>query len=292
MTTAATAATAATTGPAATGPASQAVEDLLSRLDTLPSSEPALTRVLQLVNDDNCSARNLGDAVALDPVLTIRLLRLANSAYYGLSGRVATAQRAVTVVGFTTVAALAVSAATGMDTPSAVPEGYWRRAACTAVASSLVARVIGAEQPEAFCAGLLADFGGALLHQADPVAYTDAVESTLAGKVDLVEAERTRFGWAHDELAAHVLSLWKFPASLCAAVGGHHRAVPPTAEPLIRAVRAALIVVAEIPGIAPHPMPYAGLPELTRGRLGEDAMPGLVSQAAAAGGDLAVAIGS
>jgi HD-like signal output (HDOD) protein len=284
--------TTTTTGASeAIGPASQAIEDMLGRLDSLPSNEPTLARVLQLVNDDNCSARQLGEAVSMDPVLTIRLLRLANSAYYGLSGRVATAPRAVTVVGFTTVAAIAVSAAAGLDAPSAVPHGYWRRAACTAVAASLIARVVGAEQPEAFCAGLLADFGGALLHQADPVAHTEAVESAIAGTADLVEAERIRFGWAHDELAAHALTLWKFPASLCAAVGAHHRAVPPTAEPLIRAVRAALVVVAEIPGIAPHPAPYAGLPQLTRGRLGEDAVPALVTQVASAGGDLVAALG-
>jgi HD-like signal output (HDOD) protein len=277
--------------PVATGPATRAVEEMLARLDSLPSNEPTLARVLQLVNDDNCSARTLGETVAMDPVLTIRLLRLANSAYYGLSGRIATAPRAVTVVGFTTVAAIAVAAAAGMDAPSAVPEGYWRRAACTAVAASLIARVVGAEQPEAFCAGLLADFGGALLHQADPAAHTEAVELAITGPTDLVEAERTRFGWAHDELAAHVLSLWKFPASLCAAVGAHHRAVPPTAEPLIRAVRAALVVVDDIPGIAPHPAPYSGLPQLTRGLLGEDALPGLVTQVASAGGDLVAALG-
>ena len=283
--------TAATGAPVATGSGSQAVEDMLARLDSLPSNEPTLARVLQLVNDDNCSARTLGEAVAMDPALSIRLLRLANSAYYGLSGRIATGPRAVTVVGFTTVAAIAVAAAAGMDAPSSVPEGYWRRAACTAVAASLIARVVGAEQPEAFCAGLLADFGGALLHQADPAAHSEAVESAVAGSADLLEAERARFGWAHDELAAHVLRLWKFPTSLCAAVGAHHRAVPPTAEPLIRAVRAALVVVAEIPGIAPDPAPYAGLPQLTRGLLTEDAVPGLVAQVASAGGDLVAALG-
>ena len=83
-----------------------------------------------------------------------------------------------------------------LDGPSAVPDGYWRRAACTAVAASLIARVVGAQQPEAFCAGLLADFGGALLHQADPAAHTEAMELAMAGTTDLVEAERTRFGWA------------------------------------------------------------------------------------------------
>lgn len=281
---------AATHPPAASGPASAAVEEMLARLDNLPSNEPTLARVLQLVNDDKCSATALGEAVSMDPALTIRLLRLANSAYYGLSGRIATAPRAVTVVGFTTVAAMAVSAAAGMDAPSAVPSGYWRRAACTAVASSLIARVIGAEQPEAFCAGLLADFGSALLHQTGPVAHAEAVESAIAGTADLVEAERARFGWAHDELAAHVLRLWRFPASLCVAVGAHHRAVPPTAEPLTRAVRAGLVVVTEIPGIAPDPSPYAGLTELTRGRLGDDAIPALVTQVASAGGELVAAL--
>jgi HD-like signal output (HDOD) protein len=82
--------TSAAGAPVATGAATQAVEDMLARLDTLPSNEPTLARVLQLVNDDNCSARTLGETVAMDPVLTIRLLRLANSAYYGLSGRIAT----------------------------------------------------------------------------------------------------------------------------------------------------------------------------------------------------------
>jgi HD-like signal output (HDOD) protein len=278
------------TAPAESEVASPALAQLLARLEDLPTQEPVLTRVLQLVNDDDCSATTLGATVSLDPSLTIRLLRLANSAYYGMSGRIATAQRAVTVIGFTTVGALVASSATGLDGSGGAPVGYWRRAACTAVAASLLASTIGADQPQAFCAGLLADFGGALLHQADPVEYLAAVQSVLAGEEDLIEAERKRFGWAHDELAARVLSLWHFPPPLTAAVGGHHRAVPPSAEPLIRTVRAAMIVVDQVPGIAPHPCPPAVLTQLTQGRLTTDALPRLVERVQTAGGDLALAL--
>ena len=273
------------------GPAvSPALDDLLEELDALPSQQPALTRVLQLVNDDECSANMLGGAVSCDPALTTKLLRLANSAFYGMSGRIGTPSRAVTVVGFTTVGALAASAATGLDGRGATPAGYWKRAACLAVAASLLAKTVGADQPQAFCAGLLADLGGALLHQVESEAYEAAVDEAVAERLELIRVERDRFGWAHDELGARVLEAWRFPPPLCAAIAGHHRAVAPSAEPLTRAVRAAMIVLSQIPGLAPHPCAEAAIIDVTRGRLSPDALPALASRVEEAGTDLALAL--
>ena len=104
-------------------------------------------------------------------------MRLANSAYYGLSGRVRTVTFAVTVLGFTTVRSLALTAAAGVGGGDPVPPGFWRRSACTAVAAGELARPLGLHAPDAFCLGLLSGIGQALLHHADPAGYAALAEA-------------------------------------------------------------------------------------------------------------------
>jgi HD-like signal output (HDOD) protein len=89
-----------------------------------------------------------------------------------------------------------------------------------------------------------------------------------------------------------VLETWNFPPDLCGAIGQHHRQVAPSANPLTRAVRAAMIVVATIPGVRPHACSEASIVDLTRGKMSLDALPAIAAKAQAAGSDLALALSS
>lgn len=193
------------------------LEELLAHLDEVPAQRPVATQIVRMTRDEDMSARRLAAVVAADAPLTARLMRLANSAYYGLSGRVRTVTFAVTVLGFTTVRSMAMAAAAGLGGHDSVPPGFWRRSACTAVAAGELARPLRLQAPDAFCLGLLAGIGQALLHHADREAYVRLSEET-PDRTSLLEAERARYGASSLGVSAAALQAWSFPSDMPAAL--------------------------------------------------------------------------
>jgi len=211
--------------------------ELLARHEQVPARAAAAARVLQLVDDPEASASDLGRAIGTDPYFAAKVLRIANSTYYGLSGRVATLSFAVSVVGFQTVRSLAVVAAAGLDSESGAPEGFWRVAALCATGSELVAPILGADPGDAFCVGLLHLLGTGLLHQdtRDAVLCLPEPGDPLA----VLEREQERNGASHDVLGAAVLAAWHFPDHVCDVIRQHHEPALPDASALRRTLQIA-----------------------------------------------------
>jgi len=215
-------------------------------LDSITVARPAAVQVLTTVDDPNADAHKVAAAVELDPGFAAQLIRLANSAYYGMSGRVGNTGFAVTVIGFSAIRSMAALNATGLDSGNEPgPRGFWEHAAATAAACSTLAPRFGLVTGDAFAAGLLHDLGIALLstfdrdgHQA--IASADGDDGAL-----LAAAERIRFGMGHDDAAAHVLAAWRFPPAFIDAIAGHHAEGPPT-SPLSAATRAGDVVASAV----------------------------------------------
>src|SRR5207244_7972664 len=180
----------------------------------------------------NSSAKDLAAALTADPALTARVLRLANSAYYGLSRRVAEVSFAVTVVGFPTVRAMAAVHASGLFEPGehTVPDGYWEHSVATATVCSVLAPRAGVRANQAFPLGLLHDLGSALLFRADPERF-EAVQAEARNGRPLPSVEQAVYGMPHDEAAARVFSAWRFPETFIEAVADHHAHPATLSEP-------------------------------------------------------------
>jgi putative nucleotidyltransferase with HDIG domain len=174
-----------------------AITDELARL---PAQPFAAMQVLRLVEDAKASSADLARVIETDPALSARVMRLANAPYYGLSGKVGSASRAVVLLGFSAVRALAVSASSGLlaDEVDLGPTGFWSHSVVTAVASSVIARHLGTPVSDAFSAGLLHDLGLAIPH--------------------LAELD----GAHHAEVGALALEAWRFPRTFVRAVASHH----------------------------------------------------------------------
>jgi HD-like signal output (HDOD) protein len=157
-----------------------------------------------------------------------------------MSRRVGTLQYAISVVGFQTVRALTVPICVGLDGPDSVPPGFWEQAATAATAAHLVAPMLGASAPEAFCIGLLHTLGSALLHQQDtlPVLCLPSVEN----EDELDRLELARYGIGHAAAGAEVLTTWRFPEHLCYLILTHHDVPLPDAPPLTRALQGARLI--------------------------------------------------
>lgn len=204
-------------------PGGALVDVLIEQLERLPAQPSVAVRTVWVADQPNSSAKDLAAALTADPSLTARVLRLANSAYYGLSRRVDEVSFAITVVGFPTVRAMAAVHASGLFEPGehTVPDGYWEHSVATATLCSALAPRAGVRPNQAFPLGLLHDLGSALMFRTDPERYRAVIAEAQAG-VPLRKAEIAAFGMAHDEAAARVFAAWRFPETFIEAVADHH----------------------------------------------------------------------
>jgi HD-like signal output (HDOD) protein len=217
---------------------------LLTGHEQLHARAGAAARVLQVVDDPDAGAQEVARALGQDAVLAARVLRLANSPYYGLGGRVSTLPFAVSLIGFQVVRSLTVIAAAGLDGPDGSPPGFWRAAAVCATAAERIAPVLEADPGDSFSLGLLHIFGAALLHQHAPLERLCLPEPDDAG--ELTSAEVVGYGISHDELGARMLAKWHFPDRISALIARHHEPLLPGASPLERDLHVARLLTHQL----------------------------------------------
>ncbi len=202
--------------------AERRAEALERALGEVRASRPAATRVLQLADDPATDGHRLSEAIEADPIMTAQVLRLANSAAFGMSHRVSSTQHAVSVIGFDAVRAMAALVAAGLrQSRHAMPTNFWSHAAGTAAACSVLAARFGLSRGEAFSLGLLHDLGVAILQSVDPGPYASLRTSDLDTRAQC-GLELAEFGMSHAEAAAQVLSSWNFPEDFVGAIACHH----------------------------------------------------------------------
>ena len=188
---------------------------LADELTRLPAQPVTAVRILRLGEGADTSVGELGRIVEADPVLSARVIRLANAPYYGFSGRISSASRAVVLLGFDTVRALALGAACSLlDAEVDLgPDGLWTHNVASAAASAVVARRLGAPAQDAFSAGLLKDVGVALLHRREPDRYVGILRTCGRSVDELHRAELQAFDVTHAAAGAAALEAWGFPAT-------------------------------------------------------------------------------
>ncbi len=189
------------------------VETILAGIDTMAAQKPVAAQLVAVANAEETSAKELARILASDVALAGRVMKLANSAYFGMRGRVTSLQFAVTVVGFTTVRTMATVALTELDDESRLPENFWGFTTHLALAASTLAPRFGERPQDALCLGLLAQLGAALLFHDDAEGYgaITAAEPTFAGRR---AAETRRYGINSLRLTAVALEQWGFPAPM------------------------------------------------------------------------------
>lgn len=238
---------------------------IVEGVDRLSSQRPVAARILAAAQAEDTDAKTLATVLAADFVMAGRVLKLANSAYFGMRGRITSLQLAVTVVGFTTVRTMATVALTAMDDESQLPADFWTESSGLALAASRLAPAFHERPADALCLGVLAHLGSALLYQYDPQGYAEllASEPSFAGRR---RAERDRYGRSALQLTAAALETWGFPSAMILSL----EKVDDRTSAAGGLLRASFEVVSRvmIPGHQPVPMI-----SLTRGTVREDDLP-------------------
>lgn len=228
-------------------------DDILDEITRIPVQPGVGLRLLRMLDDNRVSAESLGKVLERDPSLSARLIKMANSSFYGLAEPAVSAWRAVTVIGIATVRAVVSAAALDLGTAEgvSVPHGFWTHATATAAAAGVLAEHVDINAGDAFSIGLLHDIGLALIFRKFPEDF-NAVAAQVSEGADFCAAETERFGADHCEVGARALEALRFNELSIEAVRLHHSAHDDT--PLGLVLRGADELAAAITG---EPTPEA-----------------------------------
>jgi putative nucleotidyltransferase with HDIG domain len=194
----------------------------------LPSLPRAFVAAVEVLGQDHAPASACIDAIERDQALTVRVLHLANSAFYGAPGKVSRVGDAVQMLGLRTVAntlaALSLrTTLTALQCKGFPFEAYWRHSLCTAISAREFAKRVSLDTGEAFLLGLLHDVGRLILAVTSPALEARALQRYRQEGMSMHEAEQRVFGVSHTEVGAAVTRQWNFPPSITDAVLHHHQ---------------------------------------------------------------------
>lgn len=227
----------------------------IKHMDHLPALPCVLQQVLAVADAPNSSADDLARALSADPGIAASVLRLINSAFYGLRGKISQVSRAVVLLGRQGVRNLVLGISVhntvltqGVNSPEHVT--IWRHSLATAAASDLIARQIGLKPAEeAFIGGLLHDIGQLIMVRFSPDDFNSTCTRTINGG-GFLSVETEQFGLDHTQVGNRLLSRWGLPASLCEVVLHHHSVEVPTDSPMARLLSVIILAdsIAQIMG--------------------------------------------
>jgi HD-like signal output (HDOD) protein len=205
-----------------------AVEKFITSMPSLPAT---VSKAMQICDNINTSPADLNKVISLDPVLMGKVLKLINSAYYGMSQQVTSLVRAIIMLGLNTVKNLALSSAVmgnlaiGKTAGNLDMDGFWRHSLAVGVAAKLLAKKRGIDKKlheEYFTAGLLHDIGKIPLNAVLPVDYIRTVAQADKTGQPLFRTEDQSFGINHCQAGRMIVSLWKLAGGVGDAIIFHH----------------------------------------------------------------------
>ncbi len=195
-------------------------QKLSSAVEGMPAFPKSVQKILELTRDVNCTPRDIVQVIDKDPVVTVKILKVVNSAYYSLPKQITSVNHAVVYLGFNTIKNLALSiAAIGiLPTRNAAHfdvEKYLLHSLSTAViAKKLAARLADADPMDCFIGGLLHDFGKVVCAQFMPEEFKQALQIAAADGTSLHQALRCTLGTDHAVIGAMLVEKWRFAPSL------------------------------------------------------------------------------
>lgn len=201
----------------------------ISHIATLPE---ITLKIVSIVEDPNSTAQDLHAVISKDPALCTRILKVVNSAFYGLPGQIGSINRAIVLLGLNAVKNIAIAASLskmfkgGQLTPTFSAKDLWTHSLAVGTATKLIAETMKMGLvDEAFLTGLLHDVGVMVQMQWDRNKLSEVLDKTAKAPAgsSSIPFEEAIFGANHQEFGAGLSEKWKFPKSFTNVIGYHHR---------------------------------------------------------------------
>jgi len=211
------------------------LNDILSKSDSLPSIPGAAVKLLSLLDDPESSVNEIEEILKYDPGLTANVLKLSNSAYFGLPQKIGSVKQAILVMGTKRLTQLVMASCVHalMDRPVngyELSKGeFWRHSVAVSVSAELLVKELKTPGVDViFTAALLHDVGKIIMDDFVDQEYK-LIEDEVQKGVSFEMAEQKVLGTNHAEIGAKILQKWSFPDDIVRAVQHHH--LPDAADP-------------------------------------------------------------
>ncbi|MFH1021231.1 MAG: HDOD domain-containing protein [Pseudomonadota bacterium] len=209
------------------------IRDFLKKINGLPTISAVANEINVRDRNDSLTAKSLGEIITRDPALTATVLKLANSAYYGMAREITSTERAVTILGFDTIKNLALAISVfqvfkNQEGQLLDLKGLWYHSLGVGLAAKHLARhspALACDKtlPEqAFICGILHDIGKIAFAQKLPAEMAEILEQTRSGTIFQHEIEKNILGFNHQKAGQAMADAWNFPADYQTVIRLHH----------------------------------------------------------------------
>lgn len=201
---------------------------LTMAVEKMPAFPKSVQKILELTRNLDCEPKHLVQVIEKDPVMTVKILRVLNSAYYNLPSKITSVNHSVVFLGFNTIKNLALSIASVGILPKQNAAGfdiqqYLLHSLTTAgIAKSLAGKLGGTDPMDCYIAGLLHDFGKVVFAQFMPDEFNQAMQKSRSENISLHVAESQVIGVDHTVVGSMLAEKWQFPQTLIDCIRNHH----------------------------------------------------------------------
>ena len=203
--------------------------NIILQIDALPSLPATVSRVLAVTADPDSCGDDLVNAILPDQAMCSAILKIANSAFFGIPREVATMDKAINVLGFNEVHNIVLGKAVFnsfkkiSETNKRTMNEFWLHSFRCGLAAKIIAEKLGCPPSELFIAGLIHDIGKLALFTTQPTDYLSILQKEASdGWLHFLKKEQQQFGIDHGEVGLQLLTRWMFPEQLLTTVGYHH----------------------------------------------------------------------
>jgi len=249
---------------------------LSAMVESMPAFPESVHQIMSMTADINCSPRDLVKVIESDPIMTMKILKLVNSAFFALSRNVASVQHALVYLGLNTVKNLAISIATVDSLPrKSIPElpmsAFLTHSLATATMAQRLAKdfLHLRDVSDHFVAGLLHDFGKAVFVQFEPTTYARVLNEARETQSPLPQIEMERMGITCAEAGAMLAESWQLPPALIDSIRTHVSCNEQSSDMTLTVAAANTVVKAMNLGNSGNPH-VGDFQDFMRKRLGSD----------------------
>ncbi len=206
-------------------------DELFKNVKTLPSLPPVVQKIFSSINDPRVGARQLAEIITTDQTLTLRVLKLVNSSFFGLRGKVQNIHHAVTMLGFSTIRQICLGVSIcnkfkNLKTTSELTgSSFWAHSVASATLAKKICKTATKLEPDAcYTLGLVHDIGKLLLMEHHMNMFVQTVNKAGRESIPLQESEQQVFDLDHADVGSWLMRKWNLPRDARRSVKNHHSA--------------------------------------------------------------------
>lgn len=204
------------------------LNSIIRQVDSFPALPATVNNVMLITGDSESTAQDLMQAILPDQSMCATILKIANSAFFGIPRQVATIEKAVVILGFDEIRNIVLGKAVFTSFQKLQKHNkettdlFWEHSFTCGIAAKIIAEDLNYPASELFIAGLIHDLGKLAMLMTFPQDYMLLFELSEPNRFRTIIEEHEQYSTSHDEIGMRILKRWLFPEQLLISTGYHH----------------------------------------------------------------------